>query len=77
MPRHAWPTDRQWDRSRPLPPSSTGRRGRSWADHRRTKFDPVDLQEPQCDRAVPRRHGRPDRRGGQRAAAGPGVRAGV
>ncbi|MEU9315012.1 IS5 family transposase [Streptomyces sp. NPDC048295] len=35
MPRHARLTDRQWDRIRPLLPSSTGRRGRPWADHRR------------------------------------------
>ncbi|WP_371872345.1 transposase [Streptomyces caniferus] len=35
MPRHARLTDRHWDRSRPLLPSSTGRRGRPWADHRR------------------------------------------
>ncbi|MGV9852970.1 IS5 family transposase [Streptomyces sp. NPDC003442] len=35
MPRHARLTDRQWDRIRPVLPSSTGRRGRPWADHRR------------------------------------------
>jgi transposase len=35
MPRHALLTDRQWDRTRPLLPSSTGRRGRPWDDHRR------------------------------------------
>ncbi|MEW2402630.1 IS5 family transposase [Streptomyces sp. NPDC046862] len=35
MPRHARLTDRQWDRIQPLLPSSTGRRGRPWADHRR------------------------------------------
>ncbi|WP_208928742.1 transposase, partial [Streptomyces rapamycinicus] len=34
MPRNARLTDRQWDRSQPLLPSSTGRRGRPWADHR-------------------------------------------
>ncbi|WP_443051385.1 IS5 family transposase [Streptomyces sp. JV184] len=35
MPRHTLLTDRQWDRTRPLLPSSTGRRGRPWDDHRR------------------------------------------
>ncbi|MFE4664929.1 transposase [Streptomyces sp. NPDC056716] len=35
MPRHARPTDHQWDRIQPLPPSRAGRRGRLWADHRR------------------------------------------
>ncbi|WP_416370521.1 IS5 family transposase [Streptomyces sp. PR69] len=35
MPRHARLTARQWDRIRPLLPSSAGRRGRPWADHRR------------------------------------------
>ncbi|MFJ9473395.1 IS5 family transposase, partial [Streptomyces caniferus] len=35
MPRHTRLTDRQWDRIQPLLPSSTGRRGRPWADHRR------------------------------------------
>ncbi|MGW0789826.1 IS5 family transposase [Streptomyces sp. NPDC002911] len=35
MPRHARLCDRQWARIRPLLPSSIGRRGRPWADHRR------------------------------------------
>ncbi|MET8747934.1 transposase [Streptomyces sp. NPDC004728] len=35
MPRHACLTERQWDRIRPLLPSSAGRRGRPWAEHRR------------------------------------------
>lgn len=35
MPRHARLTDRQWDRIRPLLPSSAGRRGRPWVEHRR------------------------------------------
>lgn len=35
MPHHARLTDQQWDRIRPLLPTSNGRRGRPWADHRR------------------------------------------
>ncbi|MEU3739992.1 transposase [Streptomyces sp. NPDC032198] len=35
MPRRTRLTDRQGDRFRPLLPSSAGRRGRLWADHRR------------------------------------------
>ncbi|WP_268240609.1 transposase [Streptomyces camponoticapitis] len=35
MPRHARLTDQQRDLIHPLSPSGAGRRGRTWADHRR------------------------------------------